>query len=95
MHSMAASKLKMSLSTYLCQVKAGEEVLVTEHGRPVARLLPPSRTSFPEYLRDMEKNGLVRRGQQPLPDNFWNLPRPADPDAGTRSLVIREREEGW
>lgn len=94
MQTTTVSKLKMSLSAYLRRVKAGEEVLVTEHGRPVARLLPPGRTSLPEYLRDMEKNGLVRRGQRPLPDNFWKLPRPAA-DAGIRSLIIREREEGW
>jgi len=30
--------LKNNLSRYLNRVKAGEEVIVTEHGRPVARL---------------------------------------------------------
>lgn len=95
MQTTTVSKLKMSLSAYLRQVKAGEEVLVTEHGRPVARLLPPSQTSLPDYLQEMEKNGLVRRGQRPLPQNFWDLLRPADPDAGVRSIVMREREEGW
>ena len=31
-------ELKNQLSSYLDRVKAGEEITVTEHGRPVARL---------------------------------------------------------
>ena len=37
MRTATVSKLKASLSEYLRQVKAGEEVLVTERGRPIAR----------------------------------------------------------
>ena len=94
MQTTTISKLKTSLSAYLRQVKAGEEVVITEYGRPVARLLPPSPVSLPEHLQDMEKAGLVRRGKQPLPDDFWDLLRPSDPQAAVRSAVVREREEG-
>ena len=31
-------ELKNQLSAYLERVKAGEEIMVTEHGRPIARL---------------------------------------------------------
>jgi prevent-host-death family protein len=31
-------ELKNQLSSYLARVKAGEEITVTEHGRPIARL---------------------------------------------------------
>ncbi len=34
------SELKASLSKYLARVKAGEEVIVTERGKPVAKLVP-------------------------------------------------------
>jgi prevent-host-death family protein len=88
--------LKMSLSAYLRQVKAGEEVLITEHGRPIARLLPiAGPPSLAEHLNEMEKRGLLRRGQGPLPADFWDLPRPVDANAAVRSTVSREREEGW
>ena len=40
MRSVAVSKLKASLSRYLSTVKAGREIVVTERGRPVARLVP-------------------------------------------------------
>lgn len=94
MQTTTISKLKASLSAYLRQVKAGEEVIITQHGHPVARLLPPSPVSLPEYLQDMEKTGLVKRGKQPLPDDFWDLQRPSDPQAAVRLAVVREREEG-
>ena len=33
-------ELRAGLSRYIEQVKQGEEIVVTEHGRPVARLVP-------------------------------------------------------
>ena len=59
------------------------------YGRPIARV------PLPERLRDMEKKGLLKRGKQPLPDDFWGLLRPVDPQAAVRSTVLREREAGW
>ena len=74
------SQLKTSLRACLRQVKAGEEVIITEHGRPIARLLPIAHPrSSPEYLKDMEQKGLLKRGAKPLPADFWDLPRPAAP----------------
>ena len=56
---------------------------------------PVARVPLPEHLRDMEKKGLLKRGKHPLPADFWDLPRPADPQAAVRSTVLREREAGW
>jgi prevent-host-death family protein len=42
--TVAVSNLKAPLSEYLGQVKAGNEVLITDRGKPVARLVPISRT---------------------------------------------------
>ena len=92
MKTITVSQLKMSLSAYLRQVKTGEEVLITEHGRPIARLLPIANPT--EHLQDMEKKGLLKRGEKPLPADFWDLPRPADPQGAVRSTVLSEREEG-
>jgi len=36
--SVGVRELKNQLSSYLDRVKAGEEITVTEHGRPIARL---------------------------------------------------------
>ena len=36
--TVGVRELKTRLSSYLDRVKAGEEITVTEHGRPIARL---------------------------------------------------------
>ncbi len=89
------TKLKASLSAYLRRVKAGEEVLVTERGRVIAKLTPAARSgAVPEYLREMERQGLVKIGTLKLPKNFWKLPRPKDPRGLLVKAIIEEREEG-
>ena len=58
--------------------------------------LPVTRiASLPEHLAEMEKKGLLKRAGKSLPKDFWDLPRPADPDAALRTAVSKEREEGW
>ncbi len=43
MRSATVSKLKAALSEHLARVKAGEEVIVTERGKPIAKIVPISR----------------------------------------------------
>jgi prevent-host-death family protein len=96
MKTTTVSKLKASLSEFLRSVKAGEEVLVTERGRPVAKLTPVTISKFlPDYLVEMEKQGLIKIGSGKLPKGFWDLPRPKDPKGLVVKAVLREREEGW
>jgi prevent-host-death family protein len=90
------SKLKASLSKYLRSVKAGEEVLITERGRPIAKLAPAEISEMlPDDLIEMEKQGLIKLGSGKLPKGFWELPRPRDPKGLVAKAVLREREEGW
>ncbi len=96
MRTVTVSKLKASLSQYLRRVKAGEEVLVTERGRPVAKLAPVVGAHvLPESLAEMERQGLVKVGSLKLPKDFWDLPRPKDPKGLTVKAVLKERDEGW
>jgi prevent-host-death family protein len=96
MKTTTVSKLKASLSEYLRSVKAGEEILITERGRPIAKLTPAeSSTLLPDHLVAMEKQGLIKLGSGKLPKGFWDLPRPKDPKGLVLKAVLREREEGW
>jgi len=96
MKTATVSRLKASLSEYLRQVKAGEEVLITERGRPIAKLAPAvSSDVLPQHLVEMEKRGLIKRGTGKLSKDFWDLPRPKDPKGLVVKAVLREREEGW
>jgi prevent-host-death family protein len=95
MKTAAVSKLKAYLSDYLNQVKAGTEVLITDRGKPVARLVPIARTkAAKESLTRMEKQGLIKLGSGRLPKDFWTLPRPEDPKGLVRRALIEEREGG-
>ena len=75
MKTAAISELKARLSEYLNQVKAGIEVLITDRGNPVARLVPVSRPrDFKDSLGKMEKQGLIRLGSgNRIPRNSSNL----------------------
>jgi len=94
MKTVTVSKLKASLSEYLRLVKAGDEVLVTERGRPIAKLTPAAGPKTLSALK-MERQGLLKLGSGKLPKGFWNLARPKDPRGLVRKAVLREREEGW
>jgi prevent-host-death family protein len=89
----AVSELKASLSKYLAQVKAGEEVVVTERGKPIARVIP-----FPEVPAELEHlyaSGAIRapRRSKPLPDDFWDN-MVEDPEGWAVRYLLEEREAG-
>jgi prevent-host-death family protein len=95
MKTAAVSEIKARLSEYLNQVKAGMEVLITDRGKPVARLVPVSRSKdIKESLIRMEKQGLIRLGSGKLPKDFWKIPRPEDPEGLVLKALLEERETG-
>ncbi|HBR17943.1 MAG: hypothetical protein A3G39_04700 [Deltaproteobacteria bacterium RIFCSPLOWO2_12_FULL_43_16] len=96
MKTAKVSELKASISEYLSKVKAGEEVLVTDRGKPIAKIIPLKRgdIEIPAHLLTLEKAGLVRIGAGRLPADFWNMPRPKDKKGRALNALLREREEG-
>ena len=96
MRSTAVSKLKATLSEHLARVKAGEEVIVTERGKPIAKIIPIRGDSVatPAHLTDLARAGLIRLGSGKLPKGFWKLPRPADPSGAVLRALLEERASG-
>lgn len=95
MKTTAISDLKAHLSDYINQVKAGAEVLVTDRGRPVARIVPISGRSRPRgALAKMETRGLIKLGTGKLPRDFWTMPRGEDPQGSVLKAFLEERETG-
>ena len=100
MKTVSVSHLKASLSEYLAHVKAGEEVLVTDRGKPVARLLPVRvPPDDPDRLLELARQGRIRLPER-WPTKEWveefkKLPWPEDPEGLIVKAVIEEREEGW
>ncbi len=95
MTTVAVSEVKARLSHYLGKVKAGEEVIITDRGEPVARLCPLSQAGAHDgRLARLEKRGLMRVGTGSLPRGFWNRRRAADPDGAVVAALLEEREGG-
>ena len=53
--------VKNNLSRYLARVKGGEEVLITDRGKPVARIVRENRGNKPlrVVLRSLTEKGVV------------------------------------
>jgi len=94
MRTVNIGKLKNELSAYLKYVQAGEEVIVKDRDKPVARILPFPVLPPPE-LNDYaaEEAYLVATGQmKPAEkemdwDAFWALPAPDVPDEAIKEAI--------
>lgn len=60
---VAVRELKNHLSEYLKQVQAGEEIIITTHGSPVARLVRLAPNLQTKASQPLDKLAWVRRGQ--------------------------------
>lgn len=96
MEKVAVAVLKAHLSRYLKAVQAGEQIIVTDRGKPVA-LLGPVRVDAggnQTRIAELIRAGLARPPLQGLPEDFWELPRPDDPRGRSLAALIEERAEG-
>jgi len=57
---------KMNLSKLLKLVQDGNEVLLTDRGRPVGKIVPvpPRSLALAERLKGLEERGLIERGHK-------------------------------
>ena len=79
---------KTHLSRLLREVQRGQEWVITEHGKPVARLVPASETDLPlaERIRRLENAGLV----EPLSREVRDLPPPLPLKKGLTQRWLQE-----
>ena len=61
LRSVGVRELRQSASKVLDAVKAGAIIEITEHGVPVARLAPITRSLYEEYL----ESGLIKPAENP------------------------------
>jgi prevent-host-death family protein len=80
-------ELRAGLSRYVEQVKQGEEIVVTEHGKPVARLVPMNGQRKRDRL--LREGVLVpaRNPKGPLPE-----PIRTTHDVGLSEIVLEMRD---
>jgi prevent-host-death family protein len=82
---------KAQLSRLLRDVQRGREWVITDHGKPVARLVPASakRLSLEERLRRLEEVGLLEAPR----GHARNLPPPLPLKNGLAQRWLREGRE--
>ncbi len=95
MKTVGSRELKNRLGKYLGRVRNGETFVVTDRGRPVARLLPPAPqeekpTTVEDVLRRLEAEGHVRRAKGSLKDRrFKPIVTRGKPAS---QMIIEDRE---
>jgi prevent-host-death family protein len=77
-------ELRDGLSRHLAEVRAGRTVTVTDHGRPVARIVPVGQ---PTALERLIAEGVV----QPARSTKLPAPEPLDIGSTVSDLVPDER----
>jgi len=96
MQSLGVADLKARLSEHLNRVKAGEEIVITERGRPIARLVPLAGTAARDArVQEQVRRGALRPPEKPLDLRLILDPRrPKDPERAVLRALLEEREEG-
>jgi prevent-host-death family protein len=88
------TRLKARLSEYLKAVKAGGEIIVTERGRPIARIARVAGDALQDpRTAELVRLGLATPASRPLPPDFWQLARPRDPKGRVLAALLKERGE--
>jgi prevent-host-death family protein len=93
MKTVPISTLKARLSEFLDVVRKGHEVVITDRGRPVARLLPVEGDTAREELRER----LVREGVLSPPRKARSrklVPPSGKKSSGLVAALLDERTEG-
>ena len=98
METATITQVKNGLSAYIDKVKAGESILVTDRGVPVAVLEPVSeQIDWDKRMARLERAGLVRRGKGRIPLEILRTPGPKVRGPGNPGVdaIIEERRSGW
>jgi prevent-host-death family protein len=99
MTTVAKSDLQKDLSQYLDRVSGGEEVIVMDSGKPVARIVPIATAQRVEaHIAEMVRNGQARPPLESITqewmDSFLSRPKIEDPDGFILKALLEDRESG-
>ncbi len=95
MKTIGIAQLKAHLSRYLEQVKSGQEVIVTERGLPVAKIVPLRAAEARDSRRErLAKAGLLQLGSGRIPPILLKPPKGPRRGFGVLKALLDERAEG-
>jgi prevent-host-death family protein len=85
------AELRDRLTHYLRAVRAGEEIIIRDRQRPIAKIVPFSAED--ENEEALIAAGLLRPAERPLPAAFWRARRAALGWRAAADAVAADREE--
>jgi prevent-host-death family protein len=98
MKKASITEAKNNLSALIDGLKDGSPVLITDRGRPVARLEPALESdegADAGRIARLVREGLVRPGRGGLPRSLLAVRPPrADPGVSIVDILIAERRDG-
>jgi prevent-host-death family protein len=74
MRTANIAELRNRLTHYLREVRAGEEIVVRDRQRPIAKIVPLTIDDETDDAA-LVAAGLMRKAQRPLPAAFWRTRR--------------------
>ncbi len=75
MRSTNIADLRNRLTQYLREVRAGEEIVVRDRQRPIAKIVPFSVDDDDADDAALVAAGLMRQGSGRIPPSFWKARR--------------------
>ena len=92
MQRVGSREFKNRLGRYLLAVRKGQTLLVTDRGKPVAKVSPPDENgdrelTFSDVLKKLELEGKIRLPKRPL-GKFRAVPTRGKPAS---EMIIEDR----
>jgi prevent-host-death family protein len=91
MRSTNIADLRNRLTQYLREVRAGEEIIVRDRKRPIAKIIPFTIEEDDDDAA-LVAAGLMRKGTGTLPASFWRTRRPAVPLEAVVAALSADRD---
>jgi len=92
MRTVNIAELKAQLSAHIRRVKAGEEVLICDRNKPVARIIPCKEQAQSDHEKQLIARGLLTPPRKP---KLRSLPKPpGNVPAEVMAQVWQEEREG-
>jgi prevent-host-death family protein len=94
MQQVNIAELKNRLSYYLDKVRGGEELIVRDRQKPIARIVPlTNREDEDSELLELVAAGIIKLPEAELPNSFWKMPRPRVSGNKALEAILAERDE--
>ena len=88
MRSANIAELRDRLTQYLREVRAGEEIIVRDRKRPIAKIVP---LTVDDAEAELVATGLMRKAQRPLAAAFWRTRRASVTVRAAAAAVSEDR----